>query len=386
MTTTIPVSSDLWFSVVCANNTLTFTNPTTNISGDLNVFSGNAIVNPSNYNQIRGTVNLNTTGQSQLSSLETGLSTMTTNVNLDGVVLGQDLPSLSSDSYQYTTPCTLNGTLNISGTSSDFFYIIISSTFTITDNSQITFDIGVDTNKIFWYISSTLSIGSNTTLAGTFVTPSDITPTGSTGLVGRALSSSGNVTIPSGDLNNNNCIYEGTKILMYDPIENKEFERNIEDLKIGDLIVVNGRIIEEKKFIQCKNKYVKLEFIYGGHEGQSPVCVKKGTLNKFYPEIYKDKDYPAEDLYISINHGFLIPTKKESIYCELIRATNYVGYMRYNNDSSSEKIVNIKLIEDQEKHIFIDYEKRLKIYHLGFNGHFGIYTNGLLTESFQSNW
>jgi hypothetical protein len=370
--TTIPVNTDVWYAVIMTDTTLTFTNPSTIVAGDLDVFSGSPIVNPSNYNQVRGTVNLDSTGQSQLTDLENGLSTMSTNTNLDGVILGTDISNLGPDSYNYTGPAVLSGTFTLTGTSSDYFYFQMQSSFTIDDNAIINIQSGIDTNNIFWYVAGALNIGSNTTLVGNFLTPNSIEPTGSTGLTGRFLSTSNAISIPSGDVNNNNCIYEGTKILIYDIEQNKEIEKNIEDLNLGDLIVTNGIIIEEKKFIQMKNKYTKLNFIYGGHMGYPPICIKKGAMNKLYPQFYEDKEYPNEDLYVSINHGLLIPTKENSSYYTLIRVTNF--------------LTNIKLIENQEKWIFLDNEKKLNVYHLGFiNSHTGIYTNALMTESLQLN-
>lgn len=145
------------------------------------------------------------------------------------------------------------------------------------------------------------------------------------------------------------CYAKGTLILSkngFIPIEN---------LKIGDKIITNGKIYNNKfilKDSKIQTKYllwVSRFKVKNLNSNSRPVCIKKNAFGQ---------NCPFKDLYVSPNHSLLL-NGKMTIAKDIINGTT----------------------------IYQDYEcNDIEYYHLEFDSHSAICANGILAESYlESN-
>jgi hypothetical protein len=102
----------------------------------------------------------------------------------------------------------LTGTLTLDGQNSTngvWIFQIVSALTTATGNSQVILSGGATSQNVFWVIGSSATLGTNTTFAGTIMAHASITATTGATLNGRALASTGAVTLDSNPVNVPTC-------------------------------------------------------------------------------------------------------------------------------------------------------------------------------------
>jgi hypothetical protein len=100
--------------------------------------------------------------------------------------------------YCYSSAALLNGTLTLTGTSTDVWIFQIGSTLTTATGATVAFAGGASPCNVFWQVGSSATIQTGNTFAGTIMALTSITLNGGT-LSGRALARNGSVTISSKD-------------------------------------------------------------------------------------------------------------------------------------------------------------------------------------------
>jgi hypothetical protein len=140
------------------------------------------------------------------------------------------------------------------------------------------------------------------------------------------------------------CFLKGTLILT------EHGYVAIEDIKVGDELVSNGSILDNKTPKQTGDELKKViwkgkQTIKNIDRETNPIVIKKHTLGK---------NTPFQDLSVSPNHGLVVDDAFRP-------ARDFI-----NNDT---------ILEDNET-------KELEYYHLELEGHCIISANGVLTESY----
>jgi hypothetical protein len=102
--------------------------------------------------------------------------------------------NLTKGVYCYSTAAQLNGTLTLTGTSTDVWIFQIGSTLTTATGATVAFAGGASPCNVFWQVGSSATIQTGTTFAGVIMALTSITLNGGT-LTGRALAQNGSVTI-----------------------------------------------------------------------------------------------------------------------------------------------------------------------------------------------
>lgn len=99
--------------------------------------------------------------------------------------------------YCYSTAALLNGTLTLTGSSTDVWIFQIGSTLTTATGATVAFAGGASACNVYWQVGSSATIQTGNTFAGNIMALASITLNGGS-LMGRALARNGVVTI-SGD-------------------------------------------------------------------------------------------------------------------------------------------------------------------------------------------
>ncbi|MFZ3199550.1 MAG: ice-binding family protein [Candidatus Acidiferrales bacterium] len=117
---------------------------------------------------------------------------------------GQTLPAgvYKTTSAQPTLGITGILTLNGGGNpNSTWIFQIVSSLTTAAGNSQVILENSASAHNVFWQVGSSATLGTNTTFQGTIMALASITLTTGATLDGRALASTGAVTLDSNPVN-----------------------------------------------------------------------------------------------------------------------------------------------------------------------------------------
>jgi Ice-binding-like len=117
---------------------------------------------------------------------------------------GQTLPAgvYKTTSAQPTLGITGNLTLNGGGDpNSTWIFQIMSSLTTAAGNSQVILENGASAHNVFWQVGSSATLGTNTIFQGTILADVSITLTTGATLDGRALASTGAVSLDSNPVN-----------------------------------------------------------------------------------------------------------------------------------------------------------------------------------------
>jgi hypothetical protein len=141
------------------------------------------------------------------------------------------------------------------------------------------------------------------------------------------------------------CFMHGTKILTdnwYVPVE---------DLRVGDLVMTHGAIIENGHIVGDDIPMQVRNISKNSRKAISSTSPISITKNAFGP------NKPFEDLYVSPNHGLL--NSKGRLY-------------------PAKKFINETSIFQNPTIDFITY------YHIELDGHFAITANGVITESYRN--
>jgi hypothetical protein len=124
-----------------------------------------------------------------------------------GIILPADAGGLTLAPGVYKTTSAqptlgITGNLTLSGPANGvWIFQVVSALTTAAGNSQVIMSGGATSHNVFWQIGSSATLGTNTTFAGTIMAHSSITVTTGATLNGRALASTGAVTLDSNPVN-----------------------------------------------------------------------------------------------------------------------------------------------------------------------------------------
>lgn len=217
------------------------------------------------------------------------------------------------------------------------------------------------TNNVTFTNLSYNTFGSNIE----FILYEDPTPTGTNTLSSNAYPLYTNNETYTGLFDVNSiCYVKGTKILCL--IDDEEKYINIENLKYDTLIKTYLHGYKKIK------KLINLKFVNSSNEGKNVLC-----------GIYKinKNDELIEDLYVSGQHSSLVDnlTKEQinkimCIWSQLLKIDDKFLLMAFA-DERFERVYDNKEYELYQ--IILEHEDD--------NGRYGIYSNGLLSESMSLN-
>jgi hypothetical protein len=153
-------------------------------------------------------------------------------------------------------------------------------------------------------------------------------------------SSSNLITIDGSSM----CFAEGTRVLT------PNGEVLVEDLKVGDEVVIRGKIIQNSDFVESPAETKKIIWtgnysVHTSTDDKAPIRIEKGALGN---------DLPTEDLYVSANHGIVVDGK-------LVPAHSLKNGSTIGHDRSRENI---------------------RYYHFEVDEHAAVVAHGVLCESF----
>ena len=202
--TTIALGAACTFGMLGATPSVTNTGPT-NVTGDIGVFPGASIVGfpPGTLTGVKHP------GDSIAQTAQGDLTIAYNNAAgaAGGIVLPADAGGLTLAPGVYKTTSAqptlgITGNLTLSGPASGvWIFQIVSALTTATGNSQVILSGGATSHNVFWVIGSSATLGTNTTFAGTIMAHASITATTGATLNGRALASTGAVTLDSNPVN-----------------------------------------------------------------------------------------------------------------------------------------------------------------------------------------
>ena len=205
--TAIPLGAACSFGIL-AGSTVTNTSTTaapTNVSGDVGVWAGTAIVGfpPGN---LTGVLHA---GDSVAMTAQGALTTAYNNAagTAGGAILPADIGGLTLAPGVYKTTSAqpsvgITGNLTLNGPASGvWIFQVVSTLTTAAGNSQVIMAGGATSHNVFWQIGSSATLGTNTTFAGTIMASQSISLSSGVTLNGRALASIGAVTLISDTVN-----------------------------------------------------------------------------------------------------------------------------------------------------------------------------------------
>jgi len=123
---------------------------------------------------------------------------------LTGALGGATNPNLGPGLYCYSAAALLNGTLTLTGGSTDVWIFQIGSTLTTATGASVVFAGGASPCNVFWQVGSSATIQVGNNFAGNIMALASITLDGGT-LTGRALARNGTVTISGKETIVNAC-------------------------------------------------------------------------------------------------------------------------------------------------------------------------------------
>jgi hypothetical protein len=199
---------------VLGGTTVTNTGPSV-LNGDLGVAPGTAllgfgtaVVNGSSHNDDAVAV------QAQ-NDLSTAYSTAASQpVAPANVLTGQDLGglTLTPGAYSFASTAQLTGTLTLDaqGDPNAQFVFEIGSTLTTASGSSVVLTNGGSPCNVYWQIGSSATLGSNSTFRGNLMADTSITLDTAATVQGRALASTGAVTLDDNTIDNSMCATSST--------------------------------------------------------------------------------------------------------------------------------------------------------------------------------
>jgi hypothetical protein len=135
-----------------------------------------------------------TTAQTDLTAAYTDAAGRPSCTALTGALGTGTNANLGPGLYCYSTAALLNGTLTLTGSSTDVWIFQIGSTLTTATGASVVFAGGASPCNVFWQVGSSATIQVGNNFAGNIMALASITLDGGT-LTGRALARNGSVTI-----------------------------------------------------------------------------------------------------------------------------------------------------------------------------------------------
>jgi Ice-binding-like len=185
------------FAVLGAS-TVTNTGPTA-ITGDLGVSPGKAVTGFPPGTLTGGTVHA---GDATAAAAQAAAHTAYRNLvaepcgtNLTGKTLGTSpgAVTLSPGVYCFDSSAQLTGTLTLNG--SGVYVFKIGSTLTTASKSSVVLAKGATPGNVFWQVTSSATLGTNTSFEGSILANTSDTITTGAGVTGRVFALTGAVTL-----------------------------------------------------------------------------------------------------------------------------------------------------------------------------------------------
>jgi hypothetical protein len=199
--TAVPLASAANF-VILAGSTVTNTGPTIVTGGNLGLSPGSAVTGfPPGTLTSPAVMHVTdpTAAQAQLD--------LTTAYNYaaglpNGAVLPGDMSGLTFTPGLYKTSSTVmlsagNVTLDAQGNANAVFIFQVGSTLTTLGSTQVILAGGAQAKNVFWQVSSSATLGTNSMFKGTIMSLQAVTLDTGANLVGRALARNAAVTLDS---------------------------------------------------------------------------------------------------------------------------------------------------------------------------------------------
>ena len=181
-----------------ASNGLVTNSGTTSVTGDIGSNSGST----SGYNaaNVVGVVHPNPDAQSvttanNLTTAQSYLSTLTTDFELLYPAQFGNTLVLTPHTYLLMGGTSFNGILylNAQGNANAVFVLKITGPLAVNSNASVVLQNGAQAKNVFWKIDGAVTIANNVTFKGTIISGGAISIGTLSTLVGRALTSSGNI-------------------------------------------------------------------------------------------------------------------------------------------------------------------------------------------------
>jgi hypothetical protein len=192
-----PLGSAQSFAVLGAS-TVTNAGPTV-IAGDLGVSPGTAVTGFPPGSVTGGTVHAGdataTAAQAAAHTAYAALLAEPCGTNLTGKTLGTSpgAITLSPGVYCFNSSAQLTGALTLSG--NGVYVFKIGSTLTTASNSSVVLANGATVGKVFWQVTSSATLGTNTTFEGSILANISNTVTTGASVTGRVFALTGGVTL-----------------------------------------------------------------------------------------------------------------------------------------------------------------------------------------------
>ena len=198
-----PVLGTAGSFAVLAGSTVTNTG-TSIIQGNVGVWSGTAVTGFPPGIVSSGAIHAGDAVAMQAQSDLTTAYTVAAGEEPTATLTGTDLGGLilTPGVYFFASSAQLTGTLTLDNTpnANALFVFQIGSTLTTASNSSVVFENGFDDN-VFWQVGTSATIGTGTTFEGNILALASITlNTGASILDGRALASTGAVTLDTNNI------------------------------------------------------------------------------------------------------------------------------------------------------------------------------------------
>jgi type VI secretion system secreted protein VgrG len=192
-----PLGSAQSFAVLGAS-TVTNAGPTV-IAGDLGVSPGTAVTGFPPGSVTGGTVHAGdataTAAQAAAHTAYAALLAEPCGTNLTGKTIGTSpgAITLSPGVYCFNSSAQLTGTLTLSG--NGVYVFKIGSTLTTASNSSVVLANGATVGKVFWQVTSSATLGTNTAFEGSILANISDTVTTGASVTGRVFALTGAVTL-----------------------------------------------------------------------------------------------------------------------------------------------------------------------------------------------
>ncbi len=196
------------FGMLGATPSITSAGPT-NVTGDIGIWPAASIVGfpPGTLTGVKHAADgVAQTAQGDLTTAYNNAAAAA-----GGIVLPADAGGLTLAPGVYKTTSAqptlgITGNLTLSGPASGvWIFQVVSTLTTAAGNSQVILSGGATSHNVFWQIGSSATLGTNTIFAGTIMAHTSITATTGATLNGRALASTGAVTLDSNPINVPSC-------------------------------------------------------------------------------------------------------------------------------------------------------------------------------------
>jgi type VI secretion system secreted protein VgrG len=192
-----PLGSAESFAVLGAS-TVTNTGPTA-ITGDLGVSPGKAVTGFPPGKVTGGTIHAGdataTEAQAAAHTAYRALVAEHCGTNLTGKTLGTSpgAVTLSPGVYCFNSSAQLTGTLTLNG--SGVYVFKIGSTLTTASKSSVVLAKGATPGNVFWQVTSSATLGTNTSFEGSILANTSDTVTTGASVTGRVFALTGAVTL-----------------------------------------------------------------------------------------------------------------------------------------------------------------------------------------------